>query len=114
MSARHLIPALVLLGACATTRPAPAPVEPAAVETETAPDPSVPVAVPAVPLEPTAPLQTVLLHNAQTPLVTFRLVFRTGSVDDPVGKEGLTTVTADLLAEGGTRSLSASPRLEAR
>lgn len=34
--------------------------------------------------------------------VAFRILFYTGSVDDPKGKEGLTALTATLMAEGGT------------
>jgi zinc protease len=35
-------------------------------------------------------------------------MFTAGSVDDPPGKEGLTALTAALMAEGGTEALSAS------
>jgi len=44
----------------------------------------------------------------QKPLVSIRLYFRTGSVDDPPGKEGLTALTAELLTQGGTESLTAA------
>ncbi|HTP24339.1 MAG TPA: insulinase family protein, partial [Anaeromyxobacteraceae bacterium] len=40
--------------------------------------------------------------------VAVRLFFRSGSADDPPGMEGLTKLTADLMAEGGTERLSAS------
>jgi zinc protease len=52
-----------------------------------------PVAVPAV----TLPIKT-------SPLVTFRVEFRAGAIDDPAGKEGLTRLTASMLTDGGTRS----------
>jgi zinc protease len=42
------------------------------------------------------------------PIVAVRLQFRTGSVDDPPGKEGLTLLTAELMAEGGTQKLDAA------
>ena len=42
----------------------------------------------------------------------FRFVFRVGSQDDPKGKEGLAALTAALIAEGGTRSLSYEQLLE--
>jgi zinc protease len=42
------------------------------------------------------------------PVVSFRLYFRAGSIDDPPGKEGLTALTAELMAQGGTESLSAA------
>lgn len=43
--------------------------------------------------------QEVLEPNPADPLVAFRLVFRTGSSDDPPGKEGLTALTAGLMRE---------------
>jgi zinc protease len=46
---------------------------------------------------------TVLLPN-RSPLVSFRLLFMNGSANDPAGKEGLASLTAALLAEGGSRS----------
>jgi zinc protease len=58
-------------------------------------------------------METVLIPVANKPIISFRLVFRTGSVDDPAGKEGLTTLTSDVMVEGGTRKLSASQILEA-
>lgn len=36
--------------------------------------------------------------------VAFRVAFLTGSADDPPGKEGLTALTAKLIAEGGTKA----------
>jgi zinc protease len=39
-------------------------------------------------------------------VVAIRLMFYTGSIDDPAGKEGLTELTARLMAEGGTKKLS--------
>jgi zinc protease len=52
-----------------------------------------PAATPAV----TLPIQT-------SPLVTFRIQFRAGAIDDPAGKEGLTRLTASMLTDGGTKS----------
>src|SRR5256885_9974476 len=46
---------------------------------------------------------TVLLPN-RSPLVSFRILFMTGSASDPTGKEGVAALTAALLAEGGTRT----------
>jgi zinc protease len=46
---------------------------------------------------------TVLLPN-RSPLVTFRILFMTGSAYDPKGKEGLASLTAAMLAEGGSRA----------
>lgn len=39
-------------------------------------------------------------------MVTFRIAFDAGSVDDPVGSEGLTHLTAHLMAEGGAGDLT--------
>lgn len=39
-------------------------------------------------------------------IVALRLMFYTGSIDDPAGKEGLTALTAKLMAEGGTKRMS--------
>lgn len=51
------------------------------------------------------PVRVVALPNADDPLVTVRVVFESGSADDPPGREGLTRLTARLMAEGGTDSL---------
>jgi zinc protease len=48
------------------------------------------------------------MADPSQPIVTLRLVFRAGSADDPPGKEGLTELTAALLAQGGTRRLSSA------
>src|SRR6266403_1502203 len=50
-----------------------------------------------------AETNTVLLPN-RSPLVTFRILFMTGSAYDPRGKEGLASLTAAMLADGGSRS----------
>lgn len=45
----------------------------------------------------------VLLPN-RSPLVSFRILFMTGSAYDPKDKEGLASLTAAMLAEGGSRT----------
>jgi zinc protease len=50
-----------------------------------------------------ADLNAVLLPN-RSPLVSFRILFMTGSAVDPKGKEGLASLTAAMLAEGGSRA----------
>jgi zinc protease len=95
MNARPRLAALfaaLTLAACATTRPA---VAPEAVE------------------EAATPIQTVALPSPNNPLVSIRLVFRTGSVDDPAGKEGLAALTAKMMAEGGAGERSYSQLLDA-
>jgi zinc protease len=46
-----------------------------------------------------------VLQPGTSSLVTFRILFTTGSAYDPAGKEGLAALTASMLAQGGTRSL---------
>ncbi len=95
---------------CATTPPPPQE----AVQSSTA----APVAPPTAPvlyrpLPAVDPLRLVLQPVANKPIVSVRLVFRAGSVDDPVGKEGVTALTTRLLLEGGTKSLDSAQLLEA-
>jgi len=49
---------------------------------------------------------TVTLPSPSSPLVALRLVFRVGSQNDPKGKEGLAALTASMIAQGGSKSLS--------
>ena len=39
---------------------------------------------------------------SRSPLISFRLVFPTGAAADPIGKEGLTSITAQMLTSAGT------------
>jgi zinc protease len=48
---------------------------------------------------------TVLQPN-RSPLVTFRLLFMTGSASDPEGKEGVAALTAAMLAQAGSRRMT--------
>jgi zinc protease len=59
-----------------------------------------------------APTKNVLLPN-RSPLITFRILFMTGSAFDPKGKEGVAALTAAMLAEGGTRTKTYSEIVEA-
>ncbi|MBV9928951.1 MAG: insulinase family protein [Acidobacteria bacterium] len=47
-----------------------------------------------------------VLEPSQSPLVSFRLLFMTGSANDPAGKEGVAALTAAMLSEGGSRALA--------
>lgn len=58
----------------------------------------------AAPGSPAPSSGPVLLPSADSPLVAIRLVFRTGSQDDPAGKEGLADLTAEIMAGGATQS----------
>lgn len=53
-----------------------------------------------------AAIPTVLLPVPSSPLVTFRIQFRAGAIDDPAGKKGLTRLTASMLSQAGTRKYS--------
>jgi zinc protease len=123
MKTRTLVSLAALLGlaGCATT-PATPPVDanaaPPSVPSPSAPPqqapaPARPEAVPTTPLRTPKPLELVVQARPETPIVSFRLVFRSGSVDDPKGKEGLTALTATLMAEGGTQKLTSAQVLEA-
>src|SRR5829696_8025884 len=53
----------------------------------------------------TGPIASVLQPN-RSPLVSFRILFMTGSASDPEGIEGVAALTAAMLAEGGSRKMS--------
>ncbi|MCF7802778.1 MAG: insulinase family protein [Candidatus Marinimicrobia bacterium] len=57
--------------------------------------------------------QTVLLPAENDPTISFRLWFKVGSQNDPVGKEGLANLTSMMLAEGATESRSYDEIVEA-
>lgn len=52
------------------------------------------------------PSATILTQPASSPLVTFRILFRTGAAYDPPGKEGVAALTAAMLAEAGSQRLT--------
>src|SRR2546426_9094831 len=70
---------------------------------------------PAAPKITTLPSGVTLLELPanQNAIVDVQIRFRTGSVDDPRGKAGLTDLTARVMTEGGTQALSAKQLLEA-
>ena len=47
-----------------------------------------------------------------SPLISFRVIVRVGSIHDPQGKEGLNELTASMLAEGGTQVIKYPQVLE--
>jgi zinc protease len=59
--------------------------------------------------EPLAGLRLVELPSS-SPVLDVRVVFDAGSADDPVGKEGLTALTARLMAEGAAGELTYAAR----
>ena len=54
----------------------------------------------------TGPPNSVGLYTPTSPLITFRISFQTGSVDDPRGQSGLNALTALTIGQGGTRDLT--------
>jgi len=60
-----------------------------------------------------APIRIVRLPSPTSPLVTIRLVFQVGAADDLPGKEGIASLTAGLLGEGGTVKRTWSEVLDA-
>ena len=92
-----------LLAACAH-----APVQPASARVAT---PSTPALLRVRVLPKLAPMETVVIQDAKLPILTFRMVFRSGSADDPPGKEGLTELTAEMMTQGGTQRLSSAELL---
>ena len=54
-----------------------------------------------------------VLQPSQSPLVSFRLLFMTGAASDPDGKEGAASLTAAMLAQGGSRTRAYNEIVEA-
>jgi len=50
-------------------------------------------------------IETVELQN-DSPLVSIRILFRTGAASDPEGKEGAAALTAAMLSRGGTQDVA--------
>ena len=48
----------------------------------------------------------VVALPGRSPIVTFRVVFEAGAALDPAGKEGLASLTAAMLSQGGSREMS--------
>lgn len=51
------------------------------------------------------PIREVLIPGS-SPIVSFRILFNTGAAADPKGKEGVASLTAAMLATGGSQSMS--------
>ncbi len=50
-------------------------------------------------------LQVMVIENHRLPIVSFRIWYRVGSADDPVGKSGLAHLAEHVLVQFGTKSL---------
>jgi zinc protease len=46
------------------------------------------------------------IPSKNSPLITFRIILRAGAINDPKGKEGLNSLTASLIVQGGTKDLT--------
>jgi zinc protease len=116
--------ALLILAAACKSAPAPAPTpasdaskvkleEVVAKPTHPADAPvKDPTPVTARPFGATPTVDLVKLPTAR-PVVALRFAFRSGSIDDPAGKEGLTALTLRLMTEGGTKTYSSAQLLDA-
>ncbi|MBS4027395.1 MAG: insulinase family protein [Ignavibacteriales bacterium] len=51
-------------------------------------------------------MRIVEMRSEKSPIITFRIQFRTGSINDVKGKEGINAFTAYLIAQGGTQELT--------
>ena len=47
-----------------------------------------------------------VFQPGKSPIVSFRIQFLTGAIDDPQGKEGLANLTAAMLANGGSKKMT--------
>ena len=52
--------------------------------------------------EVTSNIEVVTLPSPDSPLIPVRLMFKVGSIHDPVGKEGLAALTGMMVGEAGT------------
>src|SRR5258706_16259143 len=53
-----------------------------------------------------AGLKFTQLQSPNSPIITFRIILRAGSENDPKGKEGLNALTSSLISDGGTKELT--------
>jgi zinc protease len=51
------------------------------------------------------PVKVTEIHSENSPLITFRIILRAGSINDIKGKEGINSLTALMIAQGGTKDL---------
>jgi zinc protease len=58
-------------------------------------------------------IDTVTLPNPDSPIIAVRLLFKTGSIHDPAGKEGLASLTSAMVGDAGTQKRSYSELIDA-
>ena len=71
------------------------------------PPPRVELSPPPVTL-PAPSIEVVSLPGPSHPNVAIRIAFRAGAADDPPGREGITALAAEVMAEGGTEKLTSA------
>ncbi len=91
VAGRYLRDANMVVALLSHEAPGPELLEPPSIEP--GPEPEV------------APVRMLSLQSA-SPLVRFKLLFETGSADDPPGKEGLAALAAAMIAEAGSKDLT--------
>lgn len=52
------------------------------------------------------PIRTTEIYSEKSPLITFRIILRAGSINDLKGKEGINALTAFMIAQGGTKEMT--------
>ena len=57
-------------------------------------------------LDAKTPVRVTEIRSEHSPLVTFRVILRAGSINDLKGKEGINALTALMIAQGGTKDLT--------
>ncbi len=56
-------------------------------------------------LEAKTAVKVTEIQSQNSPLITFRIILRAGSINDWKGKEGINALTAFMIAQGGTKDL---------
>ena len=51
-------------------------------------------------------LKVTEIPSAHSPLIAFRILFKSGTINEPKGKEGIASITASVMARGGTGEMS--------
>ncbi len=98
-----VVPFLALFGGCYHDPPTPKVAGPTVAHPSAPPRPAN-IAPPDV--------KIVSQRSNDSRIISFRIAFAAGSADDPVGREGLTNLTADLMTDGGTEQLTYAQLVE--
>jgi zinc protease len=66
---------------------------------------TLPAPAAATPADSATPLH-IILQKSVLPQIEVKLLFNAGSANDPVGKEGLATLAADMISDAGSRAMT--------